>query len=296
MNKITAIGEIIFDVYPQEKKIGGAPLNFIYHINKLTDNGILISRVGKDNAGQEAISFLQKNRIPVKFVQIDNEYGTGSAFANLDENKIPHWEIPTDQAYDFINIPPEAGQIIEETSCFYFGSLAQRMERSRATIQSFFEKKDIKYFLDLNIRQDYYSKHIIDASLSAANILKVNEDELRLLHNLFFIGKFNIKECAVSIMESFSIEFLAVTMGANGAYLFSKENFDYYNNSTIKISDTVGAGDAYSAILAIGYLKCWDISKINKLASQFAGEIIGIPGALPTDDYIYERFRKYIRD
>ena len=170
------------------------------------------------------------------------------------------------------------------------------MERSRATIQSFFEKKDIKYFLDLNIRQDYYSKHIIDASLSAANILKVNEDELRLLHNLFFIGKFNIKECAVSIMESFSIEFLAVTMGANGAYLFSKENFDYYNNSTIKISDTVGAGDAYSAILAIGYLKCWDISKINKLASQFAGEIIGIPGALPTDDYIYERFRKYIRD
>jgi fructokinase len=293
MKKITAIGEIIFDIYPDIKKLGGAPLNFIYHINKLTKNGQFISRVGDDDPGHDAISFLKKNNIPVDYIQIDKEYETGAAFANLDKNKIPHWDIPTDRAYDFINIPPESEQIIENTSCFYFGSLAQRTEKSRTTIQSFFGS-EIKYFLDLNIRQNYYTKHIISRSLTAADVLKVNEEELNLLHDMFFLDKFNIAECAHSLMENFRIELIAVTMGSEGAYLFNKENSDFYKENVNYISDTVGAGDAYSAILAIGYLNGWGLVKINKLASEFAGEIIKIPGALPADDLIYEHFRKYL--
>jgi fructokinase len=292
LKKITAIGEIIFDVYLDIKKLGGAPLNFIYHIHKLTNNGAFISRVGDDAAGNEAISFLQNNNIPVDLIQIDRENETGAAYANLDENKIPHWDIPSDQAYDFISIPPEEEQIIESTSCFYFGSLAQRMERSRITIQSFFGG-DAIYFLDLNIRQNYYTKNIISRSLSAANILKVNEEEINLLHNMFFIGNFNIAECAKKIMENFRIDLLAVTMGNKGAYLFNKNNSDFFRVKVDEISDTVGAGDAYSAILALGYLKNWQLNKINKLASEFAGEIIKIPGALPSDDLIYEKFRQY---
>jgi fructokinase len=292
MKKITAIGEIIFDIYPGIKKLGGAPLNFIYHIHKLTNNGAFISRVGNDSQGRTAISFLKKNNIPVDLIQKDKEYETGAAFANLDDNKIPHWDIPTDRAYDFINIPPDPGRIIENSSCFYFGSLAQRMERSRTTIQSFFGR-DTKYFLDLNIRQNYYSKHIISESLSASDVLKVNEEELHLLHNMFFIGKFNIAECAVSLMDNFRIELIAVTMGEAGAYLFNKDNSDFFKGSVNEISDSVGAGDAYSAILALGFLKGWELSKINKLASEFAGEICKIPGALPADDSVYEKFRQF---
>lgn len=293
MKKITAIGEIIFDIYPDIKKLGGAPLNFIYHINKLTNNGLFISRVGDDEPGHEAISFLKHNNIPVDYIQIDNEYETGAAFANLDENKIPHWDIPPDRAYDFINIPPASEQIIENTGCFYFGSLAQRTERSRTTIQSFFGSES-KYFLDLNIRQNFYTKHILSRSLSTADVLKVNEEELNLLNNMFFVSKFNMAECAHSLMESFRIDLIAVTMGADGAYLYNKEKSDFYKINVDHIADTVGAGDAYSTILALGYLNGWGLVKINKLASEFAGEIIKIPGALPPDDSIYEYFRQYL--
>jgi fructokinase len=290
MKKITAIGEIIFDIYPDVKKLGGAPLNFIYHIHKLTNNGAFISRVGDDALGHEAISFLQKNNIPVNLIQTDTEYETGAAFANLDDNKIPHWDIPPDRAYDFINIPPDAEQIIEETGCFYFGSLAQRTERSCTTIQSFFGGY-AKHFLDLNIRQNYYTKHILSRSLLAADVLKVNLEELTLLHNMFFAGTFNIAGCAVSIMDSFRIELIAVTMGEAGAYLFDKNNSDFCKATGNEIIDTVGAGDAYSAILALGYLQGWELSKINKLASEFAGEIVKISGALPADDLIYKQFK-----
>jgi len=290
MKKITAIGEIIFDIYPGVKKLGGAPLNFIYHINKLTGNAAFISRVGNDDLGSEAVSFLKKNNMSINLIQIDHDYETGAAFANLDEDKVPHWDIPPDRAYDFINIPPNSKEIIQNCNCFYFGSLAQRSDRSRTTIRSFFDKPT-KYFLDLNIRQNYYTKHIISRSLLAADVLKVNLEELTLLHKIFFAGIFNIAGCAASIMDSFRIELIAVTMGEAGAYLFDKNNSDFCKITVNKIIDTVGAGDAYSAILALGYLQGWELSKINKLASEFAGEIVKIPGALPADDLIYKQFK-----
>jgi fructokinase len=290
MKTITAIGEIIFDIYPDFKKMGGAPLNFIYHISKLTNNGSFISRVGDDAMGHEAVSFLQNNNIPVHYIQTDKEHETGAAFANLDDNKIPHWDIQPDRAYDFINLPAESEQIIGNTSLFYFGSLAQRMERSRSTIQTFLSG-GTKYFFDINIRQNYYTKDTLSRSLSATDILKINEEELHLLHDMFLTGKFNIAESSASIMENFRIELTAVTMGGEGAYLFNKDNFDYLKIAVNKITDTVGAGDAYSAILALGYLNGWELSKINKLASDFAAEIVKIQGALPADDSVYERFR-----
>src|ERR1035437_7163460 len=168
MKNITAIGEIIFDVYPGYKKPGGAPLNFIYHIQKLTGDSKLITRVGNDLQGKEAIEFLKLNSFPLSYIQIDNIHETGAALANLDENKIPHWEIPSERAYDFIDIPADRDKIIENSSCFYFGSLAQRMEKSRTTIQSFFGR-EIKYFFDINIRQNYYTKEILEVSLNTTN-------------------------------------------------------------------------------------------------------------------------------
>ena len=292
MGRITAIGEIIFDIYPDLKKLGGAPFNFIYHIHKLTGRGQFVSRVGNDELGQQAMAFLKMNNIPVNLVQVDTEHETGVAYANLDENKIPHWEIPLDLAYDFINIPLDAKNIVKDSDCFYFGSLSQRMEKSCATIQSLFDG-DTKYFFDINIRQNYYTKKKITRSLFASDFLKVNEEELLLLHKMLFAGPFNIAECAGAIMENFKIELVAVTMGADGAFLFKGGDSDYFKVSLNKVVDTVGAGDAYSAILALGYLMGWDLKKINKLASEFAAQIVQMPGALPVDDLIYDRFRKY---
>ena len=289
MKNITAIGEIIFDIYPGYKTPGGAPLNFIYHIYKLTGNSTFISRVGDDPTGKEALEFLGKNKLPVSQIQIDKVHETGTALANLDENKIPHWEISAERAYDFIDIPADRDEIIESSSCFYFGSLAQRMERSRITIQSFFGG-NMKYFFDMNIRQNHYTKDIIETSLLATDVLKVNEEELYLLHDLFLSGKFELNQSISAIMSEFNIELAAVTQGERGARLFRDKEFDFYKAKVNNPMDTTGAGDAYSAILCLGYLNSMDLNKINQLASDFAAEIVNLPGAIPRNDNLYEKF------
>jgi fructokinase len=292
MKNVTAIGEIIFDIYTGYKTLGGAPLNFIYHINKIMGNGLLISRVGEDPQGREVLDFLRKSNIPVTYVQVDKLDETGMALANLDQQKIPHWEIPPGSAYDFIDIPINREKIIKNTSCFYFGSLAQRMEKSRTAIQSFFGG-DIKYFFDINIRQNYYTKDILEKSLQAATVLKLNEDELSLLHKLFLTGKYELNKSVSGIMKKFDIELAAVTMGDKGAWLFNEEGFDFYKSVVKNIVDTTGAGDAFSAIVCLGYLNHFELNKINKLASDFASEIIKLPGAIPVDDSLYEKYRPY---
>jgi len=290
MKYITAIGEIIFDVYPAYKKPGGAPLNFIYHINKLIGNCTFISRVGNDPSGKEALKFLRQNNLPLTYIQVDNEHETGTSIANLDKNKIPHWDIAKGRAYDFMDMPIDPHKIIDSTNCFYFGSLAQRMDKSRTVIHSFFER-DMKYLFDINIRQNYYTKDILKESLRTTDILKVNEDELFLLHKLFLHGKFELNSSASAIMEEFNIEIGAVTMGEKGSWLFKKNGFDFYRTIVNNIVDTTGAGDAYSAILCLGYLNNIGLNQINKLASEFATEIIKLPGAIPKEDKIYKKFK-----
>lgn len=189
-----------------------------------------------------------------------------------------------------MDIPADRDKIIENTSCFYFGSLAQRMEKSRTAVRSFFGG-NIKYFFDINIRQNYYTKDILEISLRAADVLKVNEEELCLLHNMFLTGKFEMNPSASAIMEKFNIELAALTLGDKGAWLFNCKESGFYKAAVNKIIDTTGAGDAYSAILCLGYLKNMELNKINQLASEFAAEIVKLPGAIPRDDTLYEKFR-----
>ena len=139
MKRITAFGEILFDVYPGMKTLGGAPFNFIYHIKKLSGEGKFISSVGDDDLGKEVLNFIRLSTISTDYVLIDNKHTTGVANANLDENKVPHWEIKTNCAYDFIKANDNIINLVEkETDCLYFGSLAQRNNVSRNTLNILF--------------------------------------------------------------------------------------------------------------------------------------------------------------
>ena len=292
MKNITSFGEILFDVYPDKKTLGGAPFNFIYHIKKLTGSGNFISRIGDDELGKNILSLVSSSGIETKFIQIDKNYPTGAANANLDKDKIPHWQIELNRAYDFIEYNSDISRLIEEKSdCLYFGTLAQRNEKSRKTIQTLFGKK-IKYFCDLNIRQDFYSKKIIESSLTASDAVKLNLEELDLVNDLLIKGKSGIEETARQIMNKYKIELLCVTQGSEGASLFKEKDSDHCKIGIDNIVDTVGAGDAYAAVLCLGYLNGWKISRINKLASEFAGKIVTFPGAIPKDDSIYNIFKK----
>jgi fructokinase len=308
MNNITAIGEILYDIYSNEEKLGGAPFNFIYHINKLTGQGNFISRIGNDKRGNDLVLFLRSQNISADYIQFDNIHPTGIATPTLNEDKIPRWNLKTNCAYDFIESKSNIVDLINKnTDCLYFGTLAQRSAKSKVTIQSLLNK-NVTCFCDLNIRQNFYSKEIIEKSLGAADILKLNDEEFKLVDGFPPDENFNFKsdilnleeqeKAAFKLMQKFNIKLLCITLGENGAVLYKNNSSNYYKGSANRkeIIDTVGAGDAYSAILCIGYLRKWDIKKINKTASNFAYEIVKIKGALPKDDSIYKKFRELIND
>ena len=171
---ITSIGEILYDIYPSHKRLGGAPLNFIYHIKKLTDSGNIISRVGKDVLGNKVINDLKHSGLSFDFIQHDNLHPTGMSIVHLNDSGEPAFKIDIDSAYDFIELNDENENLLNfDTDCLYFGTLAQRSELSRKTIQAFFNR-GLKYFADINLRQDFYNEEVLTASLKAADFVKVN--------------------------------------------------------------------------------------------------------------------------
>lgn len=294
MKKIAAFGEILFDIYPDSKNLGGAPLNFIYHINKLHGNGRIISRVGDDLLGREAVELLESQGLTTNTIQIDTKNLTGAAMVSLDEKGVPSFTIEENRAYDFININDNVTDLVKnETECLYFGTLAQRNKCSRTTLQSLFNS-GIKYFYDVNIRLNYYTEEILFQSLKNANAVKLNLDELKLLQKMFLKGEFVLHTSSKLLIGKFSIELLAVTKGADGSVLFRGEETNEYKAEVQNVIDTVGAGDAFASIFCIGYLNNWDLKRINKLANEFAAEICLINGALPKDDKIYERYKREI--
>lgn len=297
MKKITSVGEILFDVYEENKTLGGAPFNFIYHIIKLTGQGNFISRIGNDKLGGEIKQFFNRSEISDKYLQIDETHKTGLARAKLDERKVPTFTIEKDRAYDFIETTDNLINLAKnDTDCLYFGSLAQRNDVSKNTIQTLIDIAPVK-FCDLNIRQDFYSKEIIEKSLKAADILKINSDELQIISEMFISNNLGLITTIESLMSHFSIDLVCVTDGENGATIVNNN----YESDTCKIKnedvvDTVGAGDAYAAILCIGFMDKLDSRKINKLANEFAGEIVKVKGALPENDQVYDKFKDALKN
>lgn len=293
--KITSIGEILFDLFPTYKKLGGAPLNFIFHIHKLTGEGNIISRVGKDILGAKAIDEIKATGINTDYIQIDRIHATGIANVTLDENKNPKFDIDTERAFDFIEITEDIKHLVNgETNCLYFGTLAQRSETSRKSIQSLFKNPDLKYFCDLNLRNDFYDEEIISTSLTSADFLKVNYQEMGLLNDIITQIDYNTEKVAFELMEQFNISMIAVTRGKDGSTIFENGKRYDYSSVNVKVKDTTGAGDAFAAMLCLGYLQGLEINRINKLANDFAGEICMIDGAIPKNDKIYDNFRDLI--
>jgi fructokinase len=288
---ITAIGEILFDVYPNQKKIGGAPFNFIYHVHKFTNKAKFITRIGSDEEGNTIIKFLQKQNFPTEFIQTNLKKPTGVVTVKLNDLKTPEFYIEQDVAYDYIELNDAIrNAIIEHSDLIYFGTLCQRSSISKKSIQSLFGKSKF-YFCDINLRRNCFTASIIEESLHACNILKINEEELGLISKTLIGYNFNLKENAKIIKNKFNIDYVCVTRGKDGAAILNDNSFVECKHKVDNLLDTVGAGDAYSAVLAVGILMNIDLEKINCLATSFAAEICSIHGALPADDEIYSKYK-----
>ncbi|MBU0996100.1 MAG: hypothetical protein KJ737_26690 [Proteobacteria bacterium] len=292
---IVSIGEILFDMFPTHKRMGGAPFNFAFHLKKLGFPVRFISRVGFDPDGEDIISYLKQEGFYPSDVQIDPNYKTGSVIVNLDEKGVPDFEILPDAAFDHIKLSKTlllAGKV--PVDLVYFGSVFQRTKKASSLFSDFIRKKDkqTKCMCDINLRKGCFDKTLVSSCLTHADILKLNLDELNIIKEMNgFTGKNDafIK----NMMKTYDIEMVAVTKGADGSEII--KNGKHYTvlcfDSNFEIADTVGAGDGFSAVLAVGYLKKWKPDKIMSVATDFAKEICKIRGAVPEEDSFYQVFR-----
>jgi fructokinase len=271
--------------------LGGAPFNFIYHIWKILGKANFISSVGADENGFEMLGHLKEVDFPTHHIKIDKDHPTGIVNVTLDENKSPQFKMSGLNCFDYFQIDDKSRSLVEfETDLLYFGTFGQRNETARQTIQSTFGK-GIKYFCDLNLRHEFFTKEMIAESLATSNVVKLNDSELELLKSYFDLPKEN-SLAIKKLTKEFKVDLISITLGSEGAILFDGKEFDHYKSEQTNVVDTLGAGDAFSAILALGYIYKMKLRDINKLANLFAGEICKIYGAIPTSNEFYRKSKE----
>jgi len=247
--KIAAFGELLWDLLPNGKVLGGAPANFIYRINSFGDRGTLLSKVGNDKSGREAREALRRLGVSDENIQTDYEFPTGSVKIKIDESGNPDFNIITEVAYDHIEINTEMIDAFSEADCVCFGTLVQRYGISKNTLRELVhESPNVVKFLDINLRKKCYTATTVEDSLRMTNILKTNDEELLITKQLLGLENENLVDLSRETIEKYDLDIILCTLGSNGAFCLTKDEvFCYDPGYQIILGDTVGSGDAFSA-------------------------------------------------
>ena len=295
---ILVLGEILFDLFPRFRRIGGAPFNFAFHLKKLGFPVRFISRVGADALGREILSFLSRHQFDLNDIQIDPIHDTGTVKVTMSE-KEHAFTIILDTAWAHIAFDERLINLLQEPcELVYFGSLVQHSENGFQLIQRVMNQKKTgtRIFCDINLRPDSYNQAVVKASLAAADILKLNQDELKKVLSETMTDNHMAEEIMDQLMRSHELELIILTLGSHGSQWVSQgKKYQCDTVAQTALVDTVGAGDAYAAISAAGWLNKLPIETIMGLASEFAGYICTIKGALPEDERIYTELKERIQ-
>jgi fructokinase len=283
---IIVFGEILLDIFPDYTRIGGAPFNFAFHLHRLGMPVRFVSRVGRDENGEKIRAFLKTQGFPVSDLQIDDDRPTGTVQVTLDAGGSPEFDIRADVAYDNIDLTPLAESLAAQPpKFFYFGTLAQRTLAAHKRLRSLLDTLSAQTccFYDINLRQGAKDPDIVAASLERSRILKLSEEELHWLQH-HFTGPGGTQACLAWLHDRYDLELIALTFGAEGSLLSTTAGITRCGPASVEaVVDAVGAGDAYAALLAYGYLHKWPLDQILERATAFAAEICRLPGAVPTD-------------
>lgn len=277
---IVGLGEILWDIFPESKVLGGAPANFAYHATQLGGNGFVVSAIGDDRLGREIIPTLQNKGLESYLETTD--YPTGTVKVTIDKQGIPDYEIVENVAWDNISFNTHIENIARNTIAVCFGTLAQRNLLSRKTINRFLEtipENCLKIF-DINLRQQYYSKEIIEGSLSIANVLKINDEELVILSEMLCIGG-NEKDLCLCLLDMYNLNVIILTKGISGSWIFTPDESSFLPTPKVKVVDTVGAGDSFTAAFTIAILNGKPLKEAHTLAVEVSAYVCRQQGAMP---------------
>ena len=285
MNKplVIGMGEALWDVLPEGRKIGGAPANFAFHAGQAGMDARVVSAVGRDALGDETLLTLQQKGLNTDAVaRVD--FPTGVVQVTLSEGGIPQYDICEGVAWDNIPFTPALDELARNAQAVCWGSLAQRSEVSRNCIYRFLdampsEQGRLKVF-DINLRQHFYSIDVIEASCQRANVLKINEEELVIVSELLRLGTPQVEQQCRLLMERFSLDMLVLTCGSNGSYIFTPVETSFRVTPLVQVADTVGAGDNFTATLVADLLKGEPVGVAHEHAVQLAAYVCTQQGAM----------------
>ena len=279
---IVGMGEVLWDMLPEGKKIGGAPANFAYHVSHGFD-GCVVSAVGDDKLGNEILESFNNRLLNYLIQRVP--YPTGTVQIELDEAGIPCYEIKENVAWDNIPFTVDLEKLAKKTRAVCFGSLAQRNTVSRETINRFLDVMSdaagqYRVF-DVNLRQGFYDKEILCNSMKRCNILKINDEELIAVSRMFEYPGINLEDKCRALLSEYGLEILILTCGVNGSYVFTWENVSFVNTPKIEVADTVGAGDSFTATFISAILKGKSIREAHELAVEVSAYVCTQNGAMP---------------
>lgn len=276
-------GEILFDEIEGVLHLGGAPFNLAAHLAKLGTESYMVSSVGADKPGQDALQKAKELGVKTDFIQIDEQHQTGLVKVKVDEKGIPSYDIIEDTAYDNIQLGNDQLEKMSnpEFDCLCFGTLVQRNAVSRNALNALLKNVQAKQvFYDLNLRQNYFSKEIIKNSLERSSILKINDEEAEQLNELLYQEENDFRQLAHLLMKDFSLGVVIVTQGEQGCLAFSREQEVDIPGIKTKVADTVGAGDAFSASFLMEYLQGKDLKTACETANQLGAKVASQSGAV----------------
>ena len=282
MEKIViGFGELLWDMLPAGKQIGGAPGNFAFHAAQCGMNSCLMSAVGADKLGDELLHTADLRGLRYMISKTDKP--TGTVDVRLDDNGIPQYEIHENVAWDFIPFTPEEERLVKRAEAFCFGTLAQRNDESRATLLHLLElmKPTALKIFDINLRQHFYDEEIIRESLSRCNVLKLNEDEIKIIGGILGDGETNVQRLCEQLLEDYALRVLILTCGAKGSYVMSDVEKSYLKTPQVNVVDTVGAGDAFTAAFCSAYMFGKSLQEAHRLAVEISAYVCTQHGAMP---------------
>lgn len=280
---VVGMGEALWDVLPDGKQIGGAPANFAFHAGQAGMDARVVSAVGNDALGSETLDALRGKLLNVEAVaRVD--FPTGVVNVTLSEQGIPQYDILQGVAWDNIPFTPQLEALAREAQAVCWGSLAQRSPVTAATILRFLDAMPsddgrLKVF-DINLRQQFYSLEVIEASAQRANIMKLNDEELVILSHMLQLGTTDVETQCRTLLSRYALHMLVLTCGTNGSYIYTADETYFRKTPLVQVADTVGAGDSFTATLVSDLLRGTPIAEAHEHAVKVAAFVCTQKGAM----------------
>lgn len=278
---VVGLGEVLWDMLPEGKKLGGAPANFAYHAGQFGLHTLAISALGEDALAEETIHALDSNNL--KYILPRVPYPTGTVQVTLTGDGIPAYEIKENVAWDNIPYTPEIAQVARCCRAVCFGSLAQRNSTSWATIRQFLDDTpdDCLKIFDINLRQQFFTKSVIEESFKRCNILKINDEELVVIERMFGYEGLDLRDTCEKLLNEYNLKMLVLTCGTNGSYVFAPGITSFQETPKVTVADTVGAGDSFTGSFCAAIINGKSIQAAHSIAVKVSAFVCTQNGAMP---------------